>query len=114
MASLGLLYSKAGYTRRPCRFQSTGAVPFCVARMLMCVIVCLCRQEEDAGEVAHGRRPRRRAAVSASKSLQAARNSPDGPSGDDDEYQGDSDVEAAEAASDDLDVDSPTDGDEDM
>ena len=47
-----------------------------------------------------GRRPRRRAAVSANRSLKAARDSPDGE-GSDDEYRGGSGAEAEEAMSDD-------------
>ncbi|KAA6429373.1 MAG: hypothetical protein FRX49_00767 [Trebouxia sp. A1-2] len=58
-----------------------------------------------------GRRPRRKAAVSASKTLRATRDSPDAPSSDD-EYKGDTEQEGEEAISDDEDVDSPTDDDE--
>lgn len=47
-----------------------------------------------------GRRPKRRAAVSASKSLRATRGSPDGGLSDD-EYKGGSDEEADAAVSDD-------------
>jgi len=59
-----------------------------------------------------GRRPRRKAAVSASKTLKATRDSPDAPSSDD-EYQGDTEQEGEEAISDEEDVDSRTDDDED-
>lgn len=59
-----------------------------------------------------GRRPRRKAAVSASKTLRATRDSPDTPSSDD-EYKGDTEQEGEEAISDEEDVDSPTDDDED-
>lgn len=47
-----------------------------------------------------GQRPRRRAAVSANKSLRATRDSPDGELSDD-EYRGGSDAEAEEGMSDD-------------
>ncbi len=59
-----------------------------------------------------GRRPRRKAAVSASKTLKATRDSPDAPSSDD-EYQGDTEQEGEEAISDEEDADSPTDDGED-
>ena len=62
---------------------------------------------------ASGRRPRRKAAVSASKSLRATRDSPDAPSSDD-EYKGDSVQEADEVGTDDDDIDSPSDEDEDL
>ena len=59
-----------------------------------------------------GRRPRRKAAVSASKTLRATRDRPDAPSSND-EYKGDTEQEGEEAISDEEDVDSPTD-DEDV
>ncbi len=59
-----------------------------------------------------GRRPRRKAAVSASKTLRATRDSPDAPSSDD-EYKGDTEQEGEEAISDEEEVDSPTDDDDD-
>ncbi|KAL0042386.1 hypothetical protein WJX77_010878 [Trebouxia sp. C0004] len=61
-----------------------------------------------------GRRPRRKAAVSASKTLRATRDSPDAPSSDD-EYKGATEQEGEEAISDEEDADSPTeDDDEDV
>jgi hypothetical protein len=70
--------------------------------------------DEDATLVtdATGRRPRRKAAVSASKTLRATRDSPDAPSSDD-EYKGDTEQEGEEAISDEEDADSPTDDGED-
>lgn len=71
-------------------------------------------RQEDNGEdtVAltdgTGRRPRRKTAVSASKSLRAVGDGPDAPSSDD-EYQGDTEQEAEEANTDEDDVDTPTD-----
>ena len=59
-----------------------------------------------------GRRPRRKAAVSASKTLRATRDSPDAPSSDD-EYKGDSEQEGEEANTDEDEVDNPTDTDDD-
>lgn len=66
--------------------------------------LCVCFQEPEqqasADVDASGRRPRRKAAVSANKSLRASRDSPDGAPSDD-EYKGGSGEEAAEAVSDD-------------
>lgn len=59
-----------------------------------------------------GRRPRRKAAVSASKTLRATRDSPDAPSSDN-EYKGDSEQEGEEANTDEDEVDNPTDTDDD-
>ena len=72
----------------------------------------MCIQESEEQPSANidpnSRRPRRKAAVSARKSLRAARHSPDSvPS--DDEYKGGSDEEAKEGKSDDDDMGSVVD-----
>ena len=62
--------------------------------------LCVCFQEPEqqasADVDASGRRPRRKAAVSANKSLRASRDSPDGAPSDD-EYKGGSGEEAVSA-----------------